>query len=78
MTNIGTASFLFNLITSRIASKSNIEPTAAMMTAANDAVGIHLKSIVSKKVWISQQYLKFSANKRAEIRTATAVIIFPN
>ena len=55
MTNIGTASFLFNLITSRIASKSNIEPTAAMMTAANDAVGIHLKSIVSKKRYLTNK-----------------------
>ena len=53
MTNIGTASFLFNLITSRIASKSNIEPTAAIITAARDAVGIHLKPMLSRAIWIS-------------------------
>lgn len=54
---------MFSLITSIIASRSNIEPTAAMITAAKAAVGIHLKN---------------SAKSRAEISTTTAVIMLPN
>ena len=45
VTSIGIASILFNVQTSIIASKSNMEPTAAIITAASAAVGIHLKPV---------------------------------
>ena len=63
MVAIGIASFLFSLITSIIASKSNIEPTAAMITAARDAVGIQRKN---------------SAKSKAEMSTTMAVMILPS